>query len=93
MNFIFIVFSRKTNLLPHSCPRAAGSDKKHAAFLARFEGVETLGEGSAAADGAALASSSGRAELRPTPWLLKAGLSPEQAATHDENWCGVLQVG
>ncbi|PSC73701.1 NAD-dependent aldehyde dehydrogenase [Micractinium conductrix] len=82
---------RKLAALPNRVAYYPGSDKKHAAFLARFEGVETLGEGSAAADGAALASSSGRAELRPTPWLLKAGLSPEQAATHDENWCGVLQ--
>lgn len=72
---------------------AAGSDKRHAAFLARFEGVERLGEGSAeGADGAALASDSGRVELRPVLWLLKAGLRPEEAATQDENWCGVLQA-
>lgn len=52
-----------------------------------------MGEGSAeGADGAALASGSARAELRPVPWLLKAGLRPEEAATQDENWCGVLQV-
>ncbi|KAL4447993.1 hypothetical protein ABPG75_005212 [Micractinium tetrahymenae] len=86
------VLRRKLTSLPNRVAFYPGSDKKHAAFLARFEGVERLGEGSAeAADGAALASSSGRAELRPAPWLLKAGLRPEEAATQDENWCGVLQ--
>lgn len=67
----------------------AGSDKKHAAFLARFPGAERLGGGSAEG---ALASSTARAEVRPVPWLLKAGLRPDEAATQDENWCGVLQV-
>lgn len=70
----------------------AGSDAKHSAFLSRFGDAEQLGPGDAAADGAQLASSSGRAEMHVTPWLLKTGLSPQQAATQDENWCGVLQV-
>lgn len=83
----------KPDVSRQSAPSAAaGSDKKHAAFRSRFEGVESLGSGSTAADGAQLASSSGRAEMQTAPWLLKTGLKPEQAATQDENWCGVLQV-
>ncbi|KAL4444976.1 hypothetical protein ABPG77_004026 [Micractinium sp. CCAP 211/92] len=83
---------RRLAALPNRVAYYPGSDKRHAAFLARFEGVERLGEGSAdGADGVALASDSGRVELRPVPWLLKAGLRPDEAATQDENWCGVLQ--
>lgn len=76
--------------LPGSPP---GSDAKHSAFLSRFGDAEQLGPGDTAADGAQLASNSGRAEMHVTPWLLKTGLTPQQAATQDENWCGVLQVG
>ena len=56
----------------------AGSDKKHAAFLQRFEGVERLDSDGVEADGANLSSGSLRAEMKPTPWLLKAGLTPDQ---------------
>ena len=28
----------------------------------------------------------------PVPWLLAEGLTPEQACTDNENWCGVMQV-
>jgi len=79
----------KQPLLPRP---PTGSDAKHSAFLSRFGDAEQLGPGDTAADGAQLASSSGRAEMHVTPWLLKAGLTPQQAATQDENWCGVLQV-
>lgn len=75
------------------CPTSVpGSDAKQAAFLRKFPDAERLGNGSTAADGAQLSSGSGRAEMRVTPWLLKSGLSPEQASTQDENWCGCLQV-
>lgn len=83
---------RKLAALPNRVAYYPGSDAKHAAFLGRFPDAEPLGGGSAQADGAALDSGSGRAEVAVTPWLLKAGLSPEQAATQDENWCGVLQA-
>jgi hypothetical protein len=83
----------KLSSLPNRVAYYPGSDKKHAAFRARFPDVEALGAGSTDADGAALGSGSARAEVRPSPWLLKAGLPPDEAATQDENWCGCIQVG
>lgn len=77
--------------LPNRVAYYPGSDAKHSAFLSRFGDAEQLGPGDTAADGAQLASNSGRAEMHVTPWLLKTGLTPQQAATQDENWCGVLQ--
>lgn len=51
-----------------------------AAFLSRFPDAERLGGGSIAADGAVLTSPHPpHADIVPTPWLLKAGLAPEEA--------------
>lgn len=56
----------------------AGSDKKTAAFMQRFEGVECLGSGGVEGDGELLSSGSQHADVKTTPWLLKAGLTPDQ---------------
>ncbi|GAB4824152.1 hypothetical protein N2152v2_011198 [Parachlorella kessleri] len=56
-----------------------GSQKKHAAFLKQFPDAEAIGSGSRAADGAKLDSGTGHADIQPSPWFLKTGLSPEQA--------------
>ncbi|BDA42382.1 hypothetical protein COCOBI_03-2690 [Coccomyxa sp. Obi] len=61
-----------------------GSEKRAAAFKAAIPGVEELG--AIVEDDQQSAAPSSY-----MPWLFKAGLSPEQARTDTENWCGVLQ--
>ena len=64
-------------------PRVAyypGSQAKHAAFLAKFPAAERLGTPEGSGDGAALASAGDSPEVKPTPWLLQAGLSPDEVS-------------
>jgi hypothetical protein len=71
-----------------------GSGHKAAAFKERFPDAEEIGGGTIiGVDGAlvAAAKDSGHVDVRKLPWMLKTGLKPEEAATQDENWCGVLQ--
>lgn len=72
-----------------------GSGHRAAAFKEKFPDAEQLGAVTCTvdADGALIASSQDgtHVDIRRLPWLLKTGLAPENAATQDENWCGVLQ--
>jgi len=52
---------------------------KYAAFRQRFPAAEERGVG--------LCSS----QRCTSPWLFAAGLSPDEAQTDRENWCGCLQ--
>lgn len=81
----------KLAALPNRIAYYPGSDKKTAAFMQRFESVECLGSGAVEGDGEQLSCSSQHADVKTTPWLLKAGLTPDQAALEDENWSGCLQ--
>ncbi|KAI8465000.1 MAG: Aldehyde/histidinol dehydrogenase [Monoraphidium minutum] len=67
-------------------PWYPGSDAKCDAFAAKFKGAERLGR---PVPQEVLEAYLG--EHRPHPWLLAAGLTPEEAQTQDENWCGVVQ--
>jgi hypothetical protein len=59
-----------------------GSEQKYEAFRRKF-GSKAEAHGS---------SKVARLEgVKASPWLLVADLSPEQADTKNENWCGVLQ--
>lgn len=62
-----------------------GSEAKRAAFQQRFPAALQLGKSPTDDKADAI----GR---RPVPWLFAEGLSPEEADTENENWCGVFQV-
>ncbi|KAK9814745.1 hypothetical protein WJX72_010772 [[Myrmecia] bisecta] len=64
---------------PQRVPYYPGSDKRFAAFRTEFPDVQELGQ--------AVPEGSGRQQ----PYLLRTGLSPDQANTTRENWCGCLQ--
>lgn len=72
-----------------------GSGHKAGAFKHRFPDAEEIGAvgTTVGVDGELLAAPAGarHADVRLLPWLLKTGLTPDQAATQHENWCGVLQ--
>lgn len=83
-------------------PYYPGSAAKVAAFRAAFPDAEELGRvmmtpagggggGGDGGGGGAASSSSSSAAAAVVPWLLKAGLTADQARVSDENWCGVLQ--
>lgn len=88
---------RRLAAQPNRVAYYPGSDRKLAAFRQRFPDAEEIGGGvstaaeGGGADGAVVASTSGRVDMKVVPWLLMTGLSPDEAATQDENWCGVLQ--
>ena len=59
-----------------------GSEGKIAAFKAKFPDAEEIGSVQAGQE----------ESVGPRgPWVFKTGLSPEEADTENENWCGVLQ--
>lgn len=80
-------------------PYYPGSEGKLRSFRAAFPDAEELGRvppppsaddgggGGGGGGGGAGAS----AAQRVVPWLLKAGLTADQARVSDENWCGVVQ--
>ncbi|GBF87574.1 NAD-dependent aldehyde dehydrogenase [Raphidocelis subcapitata] len=72
--------------LSQRAPWYPGSDAKFAAFRSKFPAAEELGR---PVPPEALEGAPG--PFKPQPWLLAAGLSPEEASTQVENWCGVLQ--
>ena len=93
---------RRLAAAPNRVSFYPGSGHRAAAFLKRFPDAEQIGGGTVeGADGALLAKpppaadgqegAGGPVDARQLPWLLKTGLAPEEAATRDENWCGVLQ--
>ena len=61
-------------------PWYPGSEARHAAFRARFPAAIEYGARAMEAGG-----------RRTLPWMLVEGLSPHEAQTDRENWCGVLQ--
>jgi len=84
-------------------PYYPGSAGKLAAFRRAFPDAEALGRpppaasaaAAAAAGGGEASASAGAAAAcpapEPVPWLLKTGLTADQARVSDENWCGVVQ--
>lgn len=68
-------------------PWYPGSDAKCRAFHDKFgKKAEQLGR---AVPPEAVAAQ--ESDMAPHPWLLVAGLSPDEAQTQEENWCGVIQ--
>ncbi|KAK9835218.1 hypothetical protein WJX81_006473 [Elliptochloris bilobata] len=60
-----------------------GSEKRAQTFRSSLPGIEALGT--------AVPPEAGATPQTYLPWLFKAGLSPSEARTETENWCGVLQ--
>jgi hypothetical protein len=69
-------------------PYYPGSEAKLQAFRAAFPDAEELGRVPPPEGKGAEASSSAAVVV---PWLLKAGLTADQARVSEENWCGVVQ--
>jgi hypothetical protein len=69
-----------------------GSGKKFDDFRKKYPDAEELGRNrEGMEDPAADDSSKNNNAVKCSKWLLKTGLSPEQADTRTENWVGVLQ--
>eukprot|EP00803_Ostreobium_quekettii_P003512 evm.model.scf_151.13 EVM.evm.TU.scf_151.13 scf_151:96455-100439(-) len=60
-------------------PWYPGSKRNYQLFFKQFPDAEKLGTGAAGEDDAT------------EPWGFMSGLSPDEAQTRRENWCGVLQ--
>lgn len=87
---------KKLAATPNRVAFYPGSGHKAAAFKTKFPDAEEIGNGTVlGVDGALVAAPASpeydHVDVRAIPWLLKTGLLPEEAATQDENWCGVLQ--
>jgi acyl-CoA reductase-like NAD-dependent aldehyde dehydrogenase len=67
-----------------------GTGRKAAAFKKTFPDAEEIGGKTKEDANGDLVAIDQRDERR-LPWLLKLGLTPEQAIGDVENWCGVLQ--
>ncbi len=70
-----------------------GTGKKAAAFKKTFPDAEEIGGKTKLGSTGELVAvrDDDNDDVRRLPWLLKLGLTPEQAITDVENWCGVLQ--
>jgi hypothetical protein len=79
-------------------PYYPGSDAKLKAFRSAFPDAEELGRRPTLASddesGAGGGGGGGGGSVptpEPVPWLLKAGLTADQARVQEETWCGVVQ--
>lgn len=76
--------SRCLDTLQRRSPWYPGSEARLAAFKQRFPQAQLLGR--AVPDGG-----QPQGHLQTEPWRLITGLSPDEAQTRLESWCGVLQ--
>ena len=74
----------KLRALPPRVAYYPGSHEKHAAFLAKFPAAERLGT----PGGSGVEADGDRPEVKPTAWLLQAGLSPDEVRPACETLLG-----